>query len=129
MQNYSHMTEDKRVPGKHLVLDMYGVPESVFRDHHGMYTFLDKFPDKIGMTKVSAPHIVFFENDAQTPPGISGYIILAESHISFHTWPDKSYVSLDVYSCKDFDTEDCVEKVKAFWKPGEEVRVQEIIRG
>jgi len=34
-----------------------------------------------------------------TPKGVSGVVILAESHISLHTWPDEGYAALDVYVC------------------------------
>lgn len=35
--------------------------------------------------------------------GVTGVIIFMESHFSIHTFPEKKYASLDVYSCKDFD--------------------------
>lgn len=38
------------------------------------------------------------------PIGVTGFILLAESHISIHTWPEHNYAAVDVFSCKEFDT-------------------------
>ncbi|MBU2994883.1 adenosylmethionine decarboxylase [Cellulophaga baltica] len=38
------------------------------------------------------------------PIGVTGFILLAESHISIHTWPEHNYAAVDVFSCKNFDT-------------------------
>lgn len=35
--------------------------------------------------------------------GVSGFVLIAESHISIHTFPERGYLSLDIFSCKDFD--------------------------
>lgn len=36
-----------------------------------------------------------------SPQGVSGVIVLAESHISVHTWPEESYAAVDVFTCGD----------------------------
>ena len=33
------------------------------------------------------------------PQGITGFILLAESHISIHTWPEMNYIAIDIFSC------------------------------
>jgi S-adenosylmethionine decarboxylase len=48
------------------------------------------------------------ENPAWNPPrasGLSGFIVLAESHLSFHSFVESEFVFLDVFSCKPFDPE------------------------
>lgn len=35
------------------------------------------------------------------PQGVTGIVLLAESHISIHTWPEFNYVALDIYTCGD----------------------------
>ena len=44
-----------------------------------------------------------------SPQGITGYILLAESHISIHTWPERGYAALDVFTCGLMDTEKAVQ--------------------
>jgi S-adenosylmethionine decarboxylase len=56
------------------------------------------------MTKIMPPYV--FRYDGADKPedwGISGFVLIAESHISIHTFPDKGYLSLDIFSCKNFD--------------------------
>jgi len=48
--------------------------------------------------------------------GISGFVMLYESHISIHTWPEIGYVSMDVYSCKDFDHERVLNYLRDYWQ-------------
>ena len=38
-----------------------------------------------------------------TPRGLTGIYLLAESHLSFHTWPEKNFISIDLYTCGDVD--------------------------
>lgn len=48
---------------------------------------------KSRLTKLSSDYHQF------KPFGVTGYILLAESHVSFHTWPENNYMSIDVFSC------------------------------
>ncbi len=43
-------------------------------------------------------------------------MLIAESHISIHTFPDKQYMSIDMFSCKPFDTDRAVETIKSYFK-------------
>lgn len=53
------------------------------------------------------------------PQGISILLLLAESHLSIHTWPEKRYASVDIYSCDgDHPVEDAVEYILRELKPG-----------
>jgi S-adenosylmethionine decarboxylase len=82
----------------------------------------------VGMQPVSTPQIVFLDNEPPEPPGISAFVILAESHVSFHTWPESGYVSLDIYSCKTFDVDKAERFILDFWKPKGEVNKQVVER-
>ena len=45
--------------------------------------------------------------------GISGFVIIAESHISVHTFPGRDYVNIDIFSCKSFDHEQALADVRS----------------
>ena len=60
--------------------------------------------------------------------GVSGVAVLAESHISIHTWPERRYAALDVFMCGDAQPEKCVEVLRRRFNAGE-VRVNELLRG
>ena len=115
--------------GQHLLLDMHGVTDLAARTTHELYRFLENLPPAIGMQAVSTPQFVFFDNYASDTPGLSAFIILAESHVSFHTWPERSYVSLDLYSCRTFDTKAAARHITDFWRPHGEVTMQVVDRG
>jgi len=47
-----------------------------------------------------------------SPIGVTGFILLEESHISIHTWPEHQYAAVDVFSCKPFDVTVVTELLK-----------------
>lgn len=56
------------------------------------------------MRRLIPPYVVRAPaNRKKDPGGWSGFVIIQESHISVHTFPARRFVSIDVYSCKDFN--------------------------
>jgi S-adenosylmethionine decarboxylase len=54
------------------------------------------------MKKLSEPEIYRAEaNEIKDPGGWTGFVVIAESHISIHTFPKRGFVSADVYTCKN----------------------------
>ena len=86
----------------HLVIDAYGRNNEILQSEDFIYRLLDQYPAEIGMTKISTPYVLRYTGKEW---GLSGFVIIAESHISIHTFVERSYVNLDVFSCKNFDTE------------------------
>ena len=62
------------------------------------------------------------------PQGVSGVAVLAESHISVHTWPERGYGAFDVFMCGDADPYAAIPVLQRAFKAGE-IRVQELLRG
>ena len=63
------------------------------------------------------------------PEGITGIVLLAESHISIHTWPEINYIAVDVFTCgKDATPKKAIEFLKEALQP-KKVKVQELRRG
>lgn len=94
--------------GLHLTLEGYEGDRKKLGDLAHCYKVLDEYPDVIKMTKIMPPHV---QKDLDAPHpkwGISGVVIIAESHIAFHTFPEDGFISLDVFSCKDFDVDTAV---------------------
>jgi S-adenosylmethionine decarboxylase len=63
-----------------------------------------------------------------SPQGVSGVAVLAESHISVHTWPEIGYGAFDVFMCGDAEPWRAVDVLKRAFAT-EEVRVKELLRG
>lgn len=120
---------DPSPSGLHLTMDMHGVSTLTDISVPDLYRFLEDLPKAVAMQPVSTPQFVFLDNEPPALPGISASIILAESHASFHTWPEHKYVSLDLYSCRQFDTETAVRFVTDFWQPSGRVNTQVLTRG
>jgi S-adenosylmethionine decarboxylase len=62
------------------------------------------------------------------PNGVSGVAVLAESHISIHTWPDIGYAALDVFMCGKAEPDACIPILQEAFK-AERVTVNELLRG
>ena len=60
--------------------------------------------------------------------GISGVVVLAESHISIHTWPERSFAALDVFMCGDCNPYKGIPVLKEAFAPGN-VQLTEHKRG
>ena len=99
----------------HLVIDGYGGDAAMFEDAEAIYQFLDKYPDAIGMTKITPPHVYTYVGQQPEDVGISGFVLLAESHISVHTFPRRRYVNIDVFSCKDFDAKQALDEMQTIF--------------
>lgn len=91
--------------GPHLMLDGYGCAKAKLQDLNLIYRVLDGLPARIGMTKIMPPYAFRYSGVKPEDWGLSGFVLIAESHISIHTFPEKSFVSADIFSCKAFDTE------------------------
>ncbi|MBI2865870.1 MAG: S-adenosylmethionine decarboxylase [Chloroflexi bacterium] len=89
----------------HLIIDGYGADPSRLQDFSFIYHLLDEYPSRIGMHKISYPHVIEYKQGTPEDWGLSGFVFIAESHISIHTYPARSYVNIDVFSCKPFDPE------------------------
>lgn len=103
--------------GPHLTLDLHRCNKEKLSDPKFIYDFLDFFPEFIGMQKFSKPYV---ENIPPRPNsfdkgGVTGFVILVESHITIHTFPADGFACVDIFSCKDFDQKKAVgEMLKMF---------------
>jgi S-adenosylmethionine decarboxylase len=87
----------------HLMLDCYRCDAKKLDDMQFVYRFLEELPGKLNMHALCKPYAM--RNDTGSDYGITGFVVIAESHISIHTFPKQEYFTMDVYSCKPFDAE------------------------
>ena len=102
--------------GQHLILDGYGCNREKLMDLDFIYHFLSEYPDQIEMTKIMPPYVFKYYAPVPEDWGISGFVIIAESHISIHTFPEKLYMSVDIFSCKPFDVDKAVEDISRLFE-------------
>jgi S-adenosylmethionine decarboxylase len=60
--------------------------------------------------------------------GVSGVVVLAESHISIHTWPERAYAAIDIFMCGTCDPHKALPLIRGHFKPGS-IEVSEHRRG
>ncbi len=101
--------------GPHLILEGYDASKRKLSSVGHIYRTLDDYPALIGMTKIMPPHVQKHLTPGEPGWGVSGFVIIAESHIAIHTYPEIGFFALDVFSCKDFDIEKAIRyAVKQF---------------
>ena len=82
--------------GLHLIGDLYGClcDSRLMLDADHLETFCKERVAAAGLTSVGSLFHSFGEGE-----GVTGAVVLAESHLALHTWPEDDYVTLDVYVC------------------------------
>lgn len=110
-----------RYAGTHLLVDLWGA--SNLDDIDLIEETLRAGAIEAGATILHC-HLHHFEPNG----GVSGVLVLAESHISIHTWPEASYAALDVFMCGDCDPHKAIPFLKKAFTP-ERVDVDEQLRG
>ena len=96
----------------HLIIDGYGGDAQKMQDLNLIYEVLDEYPAEIGMTKIAPPYVFRYSGINPEHWGITGFVLIAESHISIHTFPERGYVNVDVFSCKEFNAEQAVRDLQ-----------------
>lgn len=88
--------------GTHLMLDGYDGDENLLNNMDLVYNALQDLPSKIKMRPLMSPYVVLAPPVSEKDSGgFSGFVMIAESHVSIHTFPKKRFVSIDVYTCKN----------------------------
>jgi S-adenosylmethionine decarboxylase len=98
--------------GPHLLIDGTHCDTRKLADRILVERILSDYPAAIGMTKIGGPYM--FEYQAPDPAysGVSGLVVIAESHIAIHTFPELDYFTMDIFSCKNFDHEKAIAYIK-----------------
>ena len=88
--------------GVHLTIDGYQGDVNLLNDMRLIFESLDQLPDKLRMKKLTTPYVVSAPpNNKKDPGGFSGFVMIAESHVSIHTFPKKRFASIDIYTCRN----------------------------
>ncbi len=110
-----------RYVGTHLIVDLWGA------ERLDDLAYVEAtLRDAVTAAKATLLHIHLHHF---TPnQGISGVAVLAESHISIHTWPENGYAALDVFMCGDAEPQATIEVLREAFTP-DRLAVEEILRG
>jgi S-adenosylmethionine decarboxylase len=114
--------------GPHITLDLKGCPKEVLSDYNLHFNYLKSLPELIRMTPITQPYVFPYSGLVPEDKGITGIVIIAESHISVHSFENKGYCFVDIFSCKDFDVERAIQITKDLFKP-EDCEINVVARG
>ncbi len=79
--------------GRHTLIELHGCNSAVLSDATSLRTLMLAAVQKAGGTYVTDVFHHF------APHGVSGVIVIAESHVTIHTWPEHGYAAADVFTC------------------------------
>ena len=87
-----------RTVGRHLLADCAGVPRAHLDDARLVKRFLREAARRAGATIVDGPRVHRFPGG-----GLTGFVMLAESHVAIHTYPESGYCAVDAFTCGTAD--------------------------
>ncbi len=109
-----------RCAGVHLIVDLHGAERLDDLD------FIEATLRRcVAASRATLLHIHLHHFQ---PSGVSGVAVLAESHISIHTWPEIGYAALDVFMCGSADPDACIPVLREAFS-AKRVGVNELLRG
>ena len=109
------------------MIDGYGASQYILKNKEALLEMLADIPKSMGMHTISEPLVVEVgPKNRKDPGGLSGFVLIAESHLSFHTFPDRGFVTIDIYTCQD--TIDDARLIELFTKAFELKEVDSYIQ-
>jgi S-adenosylmethionine decarboxylase len=96
--------------GKHLLIDLYDI------SYHGDIDEIEKVI--VDAAKATGATVLFNHLHPFDGGGVSGAVILAESHLTIHTWYEEKFISLDIFVCGDCDPYKAIPILENYFKPG-----------
>ena len=96
----------------HVIIDGYGGDPEQLADENAVRVLLEQYPDLMGMTRITQPAVLRYKGTSPEDWGVSGFVMIAESHIAVHTFPERALIWADIFSCKDFEPALVLEDLK-----------------
>ncbi len=110
VKDYFVERDGMKYAGMHLLVDLWGATN--LADPALIDTALRAAAVKAGATILHSHFHHFTPNG-----GVSGVVVLAESHISIHTWPERNFAAVDIFMCGACDPHDAVPVLRAAFHP------------
>jgi spermidine synthase len=79
--------------GRHILADFYGCNPEILDSEEEVKNLL------IGAAQASGATIVGASFHRFAPQGVSGMVLIAESHLAIHTWPENGFAAVDIFTC------------------------------
>jgi S-adenosylmethionine decarboxylase proenzyme len=98
MQNNIYkMFSENKISGKHMIIDLKEIKNNeLIHDLDKIKTLLDGICEKYDFSILNKSEHVFH------PEGLTILYLLSESHLSVHTFPERKYIAIDLYTCREY---------------------------
>lgn len=106
--------------GTHLLVDLWGATN--------LNSSAEIEQTLINASRIAGATVLYSYLHPFEPHGVSGVVVLAESHISIHTWPERNYAAIDIFMCGKADPYKSIDTIKAYFQP-ESIQLSEMKRG
>lgn len=81
--------------GRHVLAEFYNCDENILNDHKLIENYMVQAAKEANATIVTSNFHMF------NPWGVSGVVVIQESHLTIHTWPEYGYAAIDLFTCGD----------------------------
>jgi S-adenosylmethionine decarboxylase len=101
-EDYAALVGRTSTFGWHLMVDGYLGDPARLGDAQVVRGWLDRMPGALGMDKLIEPCLIEVgARNNKDPGGVTGFVLVAQSHLSLHTFPRRRFVSADIFTCQD----------------------------
>lgn len=87
----------KMIIGRHIIAELYGIEKELISLEGIVRDIVEGIVKEAELTKIGSVYRQF------NPHGVTGVVLITESHISLHTWPEYRMVNLDIFTCGEFE--------------------------
>lgn len=109
--------------GKHIIVDLWGVDFSLLDDMHFLEYHL------VTVADYSGAHVLNVSKKEFQPYGVTVLVLLSESHLSIHTYPEQNFAAIDCYTCgTTVEPKIAIDYIVNILKP-ERMHIKRLIRG
>jgi len=110
--------------GKHIILDLYGVNLNILQNiNNSTYYLFNEFIEHILQTAnihLLSKNVHFFNlviENVKIEGAFTALYLLSESHLSIHTWPEKDFIAIDIFTCGDCNINYIADKLIDYFEP------------
>ena len=104
------MFSETHISGKHMIIDLKEIKDDILiHDLDKIKTLLDTICNKYDFSILNKSEHIF------EPQGLTILYLLSESHLSVHTFPERKYIAIDLYTCRDYKDNAVYEEIYDFF--------------
>ena len=121
--------------GKHIILDLHEVNsntlQSITSENFDIFNHFIEYILSTSNITLLAKNVHFFDlivENKKINGAFTALYLLGESHLSIHTWPERNYIAIDIFTCGECDVHSVAERISVYFEPKEK-RINVLSRG